>query len=141
MQTIYIEQDSIQTLNNSLLEITNHKFSLTKYDKVRNIRNKIFGHPSDKSNGKIKTRHFFDIEDKNTQLIKHLYWGTEAEIEGENIILTELIKENSNNTLLYLNEIEEKSFREISEQKKVSINTLLSRKSGILSSLLRYFNK
>lgn len=139
MQTIYIEQDSIQTLNNSLLEITNHKFSLTKYDKVRNIRNKIFGHPSDKSNGKIKTRHFFDIEDKNTQLIKHLYWGTEAEIEGENIILTELIKENSNNTLLYLNEIEENlknKFKKMMNNYKIKFENLFRHSSYTFEKIL-----
>jgi hypothetical protein len=139
MQTIYIEQDSIQTLKNSILEISNHKFSLTKYDKVRNIRNKIFGHPSDKSNGKIKTRHFFDIEDKKTQLIKHLYWGTEAEIEGENIILPELIKENSNNTLLYLNEIEENlknKFKEMMNNYKIKFENLFRHSSYTFEKIL-----
>lgn len=127
MQTIYIEQDSVQTLQNSILERINQKFSLSKYDKIRNIRNKIFGHPSEKSNGKMKTRHLFDIENKKTQLIKHIYWGTEEEAGSENIIITDIVKENSCITLLYLNEIEENfknKFKEIMDNYNIKFENL-----------------
>ena len=105
IQTLYIEQDSIQTLKNAILE--NGNFSLNNYHNVRSIRNKVFGHPSAKNSGKIITRHFFDIMDKNKQLIKHIYWGTVEEIESENFTIADLVLENSKTTFAYLKEIEE----------------------------------
>jgi division protein CdvB (Snf7/Vps24/ESCRT-III family) len=111
MQTIYIEQDSMQTLRNALLEIKYDGFKLNNYDEVRDTRNKVFGHPSDKKTGTIKTRHFFDIIDKNEQRIKHLYWGTIKEIDSEEFKINELVLKNSQVTLDYLQEIE-KEFKE-----------------------------
>jgi RNA polymerase sigma factor (sigma-70 family) len=43
--------------------------------------------------------------------------------------------------IFVLNEIEEKSFREISEEKKISINTLLSRKRYAILSLRKKLQK
>jgi hypothetical protein len=105
IQTIYIEQDSVNTLKYAITEQNNKGFSLSEYKKIRNIRNKVFGHPSEKRTGKIKTRHFFDIENNEKQIVKHIFWGTEAEIESENFIISDLITSNSKITLTYLEEI------------------------------------
>lgn len=93
IQTIYIEQDTINTLYYSLklIEEKNQKSEEKKdeekfnsgYNDIRYLRNKIFGHPSDNSKnpGGIITRHFFKIYNKNTQEIIHTTWGAEKEIE------------------------------------------------------------
>ena len=47
MQTLYIEQDTMQTLQNALLEEKYNGFKLDNYNRIRDLRNKIFGHPSD----------------------------------------------------------------------------------------------
>jgi hypothetical protein len=108
MQTLYIEQDTIQSLTNALLEETYSGFKLNNYNRIRDLRNKIFGHPSDKQVGKLKTRHFFDIKDSTKQVIKHIYWGTEREIESDVFYITELVLENSKNSLIYLESLENK---------------------------------
>lgn len=139
MQTIYIEQDSIQTLKNAILENKNGNFFLNNYDNVRSIRNKVFGHPSDKSSGKIKTRHFFDIVDNNKQLIKHLYWGTVNEIESENFIIADLVLENSKATFAYLQEIEQDfklKFKEIMNKYTVKFDDIFKGASYTFEKLL-----
>lgn len=139
MQTLYIEQDSIQTLKNAILENKNGNFSLNNYDNVRSVRNKVFGHPSDKSLGKIKTRHFFDIVDENKQLIKHLYWGTVRGIESENFIIADLVLENSKTTFAYLKEIEQDfklKFNEIMNKYTVKFDNIFKGASYTFDKLL-----
>lgn len=139
MQTLYIEQDSIQTLKNAILENKNGNFSLNNYDNVRSVRNKVFGHPSDKSLGKIKTRHFFDIVDENKQLIKHLYWGTVIGIESENFIIADLVLENSKTTFAYLKEIEQDfklKFNEIMNKYTVKFDNIFKGASYTFDKLL-----
>ncbi len=139
MQTLYIEQDSIQTLKNAILENKNSNFLLNNYDNVRSIRNKLFGHPSAKSSGKIKTRHFFDIVDKNKQLIKHIYWGTVKEIESEKFIITDLVLENSKTTFAYLQEIEQDfklKFKEIMNKYTVKFDDIFKHASYTFEKLL-----
>lgn len=115
MQTLYIEQDSMQTLQNALFENKYDGFKLNNYDKVRDTRNKVFGHPSDKKTGSIKTRHFFDIIDHKEQTIKHLYWGTIKEIDSEEFKINELVQENSQVTFDYLQEIEKEFIQKFKE--------------------------
>ena len=106
IQTIYMEQDSVETLKFAIIEQNKQRgFSLSNYKEIRNIRNQVFGHPSEKRAGKIKTRHFFDIEDSEKEIVKHIFWGTEAEIESENFTISDLISNNSKITLTYLEEI------------------------------------
>lgn len=141
MQTIYIEQDIIQTLRNALLEIKYHSFKLSNYNKVRATRNEVFGHPSDKSNKKlkIKTRHFFDIIDHQSQTIKHLYWGTIKEIESEEFKINELVLENSQVTFEYLQEIEKElkqKFKEIMATYKVQFDTIFKGANYTFEKLL-----
>lgn len=141
MQTLYIEQDSMQTLRNALLENKYDGFKLKNYDKVRDIRNKVFGHPSDKSNKKlkIKTRHFFDITNNKKQTIKHLYWGTVKEIESEEFIITDLVLENSQITLDYLRNFEKEfkqKYNKIMEKYTVKFNTIFIHAGYIFEKLL-----
>lgn len=141
MQTFYIEQDSTQTLRNALLEIKYDGFKLSKYDKVRATRNEVFGHPSDKSNKrlKIKTRHFFDIIDHQRQIIKHLYWGTIKEIESEEFMINELVLENSEVTFDYLQEIEKEfkqKFKEIMASFTVQFDTIFKGANYTFEKLL-----
>jgi len=139
MQTIYIEQDSIQTLRNALLEIKYDGFKLNNYDKVRDTRNKVFGHPSDKKTGTIKTRHFFDIIDKKEQRIKHLYWGTIKEIDSEEFKINELVLENSQVTFDYLQEIEKEfkqKIKEIMAKYKVQFDTIFKGANYTFEKLL-----
>ena len=127
MQTLYIEQDCIQTLRNSLLENNYREFNLNNYNKVRETRNKVFGHPSDKKTGSIKTRHFFDIVDKNKQLIKHTYWGTSKKCEREFFKIDNLVLENSKTTLAYMQEIEQEikyKFNKIMEKYTIKFNEI-----------------
>lgn len=59
IQTIYIEQDSIETLKFAILEQDKgRQFNMSNYQEIREIRNRVFGHPSEKGAGKKKTRHF-----------------------------------------------------------------------------------
>lgn len=102
MQVLYMEQDSIWTLTNAIKETSNSKFLLPEYENVRRIRNQAFGHPSDKAAGKVKTRHFFDIENSEMQFIKHIYWGNIEGISSERFSVTDLVMENSKATLSYL---------------------------------------
>jgi hypothetical protein len=142
MQTLYIEQDSMQTLRNAMLEEKYNGFKLNKYDKVRDTRNKVFGHPSDKSNRKplkINTRHFFDIKDSKKQTIKHLYWGTVKEIESEEFIILDLVIENSKATLAYLQEIEQdfkSKFKKIMDNYTVKFDNLFKRSLYTFEKLL-----
>lgn len=139
MQTIYIEQDSIQTLRNALLESKYDGFKLNNYDKIRDTRNKVFGHPSDKKTGTIKTRHFFDIIDKKEQRIKHLYWGTIKEIDSEEFKINELVLENSQVTFDYLKEIENKfkeKFKEIMAKYTVQFDTIFKGANYTFEKLL-----
>ncbi|MFB6344048.1 hypothetical protein ACE1ET_20185 [Saccharicrinis sp. FJH62] len=141
MQTLYIEQDSMQTLQNALLEIKYDGFKLNNYDKVRDTRNKVFGHPSDKSNKKlkIKTRHFFDITDNKKQTIKHLYWGTVKEIESEKFNITNLVLENSQITLGYLKDFEKdfkQKFNEIMTKYTVKFDTIFKNAGYTFEKLL-----
>jgi len=139
MQTLYIEQDTMQTLQNALLEEKFNGFKLDKYNKVRDLRNKIFGHPSDKQSGKIKTRHFFDILDNKEQLVKHLYWGTEKEIESEEFHIPQIIKENSKHTFTYLEDLEVNfidKFAEIMTNYKISFNDIFKGANYTFEKLL-----
>jgi len=142
VQTLYIEQDSMQTLRNAILEEKHKEFKLNKYNKVRDTRNKVFGHPSDKSQKKpikIKTRHFFDIKDSKKQIIKHLYWGTEKEIESEDFTILNLVKENSKATLAYLQEIEKDfkiKFKKIMDNYTIKFNILFPRAGYTFEKLL-----
>lgn len=139
MQTIYIEQDSIQTLKNALLEENYSGFKLSKYNKVRDLRNKIFAHPSDKKSGRVTTRHFFDISDKKQQTIKHLYWGTVEEIESEEFRLPDMILENSKTTYTYLESLEVDvivKFKKIMEKYKVSFDKVFNGANYIFEKLL-----
>ena len=142
MQTLYIEQDSMQTLQNAILEKKYDGFKLNKYDKVRDTRNKVFGHPSDKSykkSIKIKTRNFFDIKNSEKQIIKHLYWGTEKEIESEDFIILDLVIENSKSSLAYLQEIEQNfksKFKNIMDNYTIKFNNLFPRAGYTFEKLL-----
>ena len=141
MQTIYIEQDSMQTLRNALLEIKYDGFKLNKFSNVRDTRNKVFGHPSDKSNKKLKisTRHFFDIKDHQKQTIKHLYWGTEKEIESEEFNISDLVLENSKVTFVYLVEFEKEfkqKFKEIMAKYTVQFDTIFKGANYTFAKLL-----
>lgn len=142
VQTLYIEQDSMQTLRNAILEEKYDGFKLNKYDKVRDTRNKVFGHPSEKSHKiptKIKTRHFFDIKDSKKQTIKHLYWGTVKGIESEEFIILDLVIENSKATLAYLQEIEQDfklKLKEIMDNYTVKFDKIFDRASYTFDKLL-----
>jgi len=139
MQTIYIEQDSIQTLRNALLECKFDGFKLNNYNRVRDKRNKVFGHPSDKKTGTIKTRHFFDIIDEKEQSIKHLYWGTIKEIDSEEFKITELVLENSQITFNYLQEIEKEfknKFKEIMAKYSVQFDAIFKGANYTFEKLL-----
>ncbi len=139
MQTLYIEQDSIQTLKNAILEQKGNKFTLTHYNRIRDIRNQIFGHPSDKNSGSSKTRHFFNIADENKQLIKHFYWGTIKEIESDCISISDLVLSNSEITLAYLKEIEhdlKNKLMGIMKTYKINLATLLDIASNTFEKLL-----
>lgn len=103
-QTIYIEQDSVKTLMFAIKE-QEGRFNLEDYEEIRNIRNEIFGHPSDKG-WNVKTRHFFDIIDKNKQKIKHIFWSEDNSIKSGCYVISDLIEENSRITLGYLQKIE-----------------------------------
>ena len=139
MQTLYIEQDSMQTLQNAFFENKYDGFKLNNYNKVRDTRNKVFGHPSDKKTGTIKTRHFFDIIDKKEQRIKHLYWGTIKEIDSEEFNIDELVLENSQVTFDYLKEIENKfkeKFKEIMAKYTVQFDTIFKGANYTFEKLL-----
>jgi len=140
IQTIYIEQDSIETLKFAINEQKKEKyFTLINYKKIRDLRNQVFGHPSEKTAGKSKTRHFFDIENNQSQLIKHLFWGTEKEIESENFVITNLVEENSKITIAYLvgfkDEIKLK-FENIMANYKIKFESLFKGTSYTFEKLL-----
>lgn len=139
MQTLYMEQDCIHTLKNSIKEC-NNKFDLEKYDNVRDIRNKVFGHPSDKKKANnIKTRHFFDIVDEKKQLLNHTFWGTENGIERTNLSIRDLVIENSINTLYYLGEIElvfKNKIEEIMSTYKIQLESLFKMSDYYFDKLL-----
>ncbi|WP_459744444.1 hypothetical protein [Polaribacter sp. OB-PA-B3] len=140
IQTIYIEQDSIETLKFALTEQKkNRYFTLSEYKEIRNLRNQVFGHPSEKSAGKHKTRHFFDIENNQSQLIKHLFWGTENEIESENFTISNIIEENSKITIGYLKEFEKEiklKFEKIMDNYKIKFDSLFKSVSYTFEKLL-----
>jgi hypothetical protein len=139
MQTIYIEQDCIQTLKLAIKEENENKFILNNYNKVRDIRNKVFGHPSEKKTNGIKTRHFFDIVDDKKQLIKHIYWGTANEIESNRFSICDMVSENSNTTFSYLGEIEADfkiKIKEIMSEYKIGFESLFSGSGYIFEKLL-----
>ena len=139
MQILYIEQDCMQTLQNALSENKNNGFKLNKYKDIRDIRNKIFGHPSDKQAGLLKTRHFFDIIDKNKQIIRHTYWGIAEEIIGEDINIHNLVLENSEITFDYLQEFEsifKQKFNEIMSQYKVKFDNIFKETNYTFEKLL-----
>lgn len=139
MQTIYIEQDTVQTLRNALLEEDYNGFKLNNYNKIREIRNKVFGHPSNKKSGSIKTRHFFDIKDHNQQVIKHLYWGSVKEIESEEFSIPDLVFENSKITFAYLEDLEKyftNKFNEIMAKYTVNFNSIFKGAEYTFSKLL-----
>ena len=109
MQTIYIEQDAIITLRNALFGVVEKKSEIPeKYKEIRDVRNKIFGHPTNKKTGGGTTQHFFDILDFEKQTISHISWGTDGEIRGEEICIYELVLKNSEYTLYYLEEFKKK---------------------------------
>ncbi|GAA3651804.1 hypothetical protein [Flavivirga jejuensis] len=139
IQTIYIEQDSVNTLKYAITEQNNKGFSLSEYKKIRNIRNKVFGHPSEKRTGKIKTRHFFDIKNSEKQIVKHIFWGTEAEIESENFTISDLITSNSKITLTYLEEIGKElklKFEKIMANYNIKFESLFKSGTYIFEKLL-----
>lgn len=140
IQTIYIEQDSVETLKFAIIEQSKgRQFSLSNYKEIRDIRNQVFGHPSEKRAGKTKTRHFFDIENNEKEIIKHIFWGTEAEIESENFTVSDLITNNSKITLAYLEEIEKEiklKFEEIMNNHKIKFEHLFKSASYTFGKLL-----
>lgn len=141
MQSLYIEQDSMQTLRNALLEVKYDGFKLNNYNNVRDKRNEVFGHPSDKSNKKlnIKTRHFFEITDNKKQTIKHLYWGTVEEIESEEFNVKDLVLENSKVTFAYLQEFEnelKEKFTEITAKYTVQFDIIFNNANYTFEKIL-----
>jgi sulfur relay (sulfurtransferase) DsrC/TusE family protein len=140
IQTVYIEQDSIETLKYAINQQQKEKyFTLTNYKKIRDLRNQVFGHPSEKKAGKRKTRHFFDIENNQSQLIKHLFWGTEKEIESENFFISDLIEQNSKITIDYLKEFKNEiklKFESIMNNYKIKFNLLFKGASYTFEKLL-----
>ncbi|GGK25488.1 hypothetical protein GCM10007962_19670 [Yeosuana aromativorans] len=140
IQTIYMEQDSIETLKFAITEQKrSNYFILSEYKKIRDLRNQVFGHPSDKNAGNYKTRHFFDIENNQSQLIKHLFWGTEKEIESENFIISNLIEENSKITIAYLEEFKKEiklKFEKIMDNYKIKFDSLFKSASYTFEKLL-----
>lgn len=140
IQTIYIEQDSIETLKFAIIEQRKNKyFTLSEYKKIRDLRNQVFGHPSEKNAGKYKTRHFFDIENNESQIIKHLFWGTEKEIESENFTISNLIEQNSKITIAYLKEFEKEiklKFETIMDNHKIKFDSLFKSASYTFEKLL-----
>jgi len=140
IQTIYIEQDSTETLKFAINEQKKERyFTLTNYKKIRDLRNQVFGHPSEKTSGKSKTRHFFGIENNQSQLIKHLFWGTEKEIESENFIITNLAEENSKITIAYLKGFKDDikfKFQNIMANYKIKFESLFKSTSYTFEKLL-----
>lgn len=127
MQTLYIEQDSMQTLRKALLEEKYNGFKLNNYNKIRDTRNDVFGHPSDRKSGSIKTRHFFDIKDDKEQVIKHIYWGTPESIDSKEFNISHLVLDNSKITFAYLQELEAdfiNKFKEIMAEYSINLNTV-----------------
>jgi hypothetical protein len=140
IQTIYIEQDSIETLKFAINEQKKEKyFTLINYKKIRDLRNQVFGHPSEKTAGKSKTRHFFDIENNQSQLIKHLFWGTEKEIESEKFVITNLVEDNSKITIAYLKGFKDEiklKFENIMANYKIKFKSLFKGTSYTFEKLL-----
>lgn len=140
IQSIYIEQDSVETLKFAITEQNKQRrFNLSNYEEIRKIRNQIFGHPSEKREGKIKTRHFFDIEDSEKKIVKHIFWGTKTEIDTEYFIISDLIFNNSKITLSYLEEIEQEiklKFEKSMDNYSIKFETLFKSATYIFSKLL-----
>ena len=143
MQVLFIEQDSVQTLKNAVSEKKFDGFKLNKYDAVRTTRNDSFGHPTDRGYKNSKTRHFFDIIDEKEQIVKHLFWGTEKEIESDKFVISDLVRENSETTLAYLSEIEEEiknKFQNVMKVFKVKFDGFSQGVSHAFSKLLTKAN-
>lgn len=139
MQTLYIEQDTVQTLRNALLEDSFTRFKLSKYNKIRDTRNKVFGHPSDKKSGSIKTRHFFDIKDDKEQVIKHIYWGTPESIDSKEFNISNIVLDNSKITFAYLIELETKfidKFKGIMAKYSINLDSVFKNAGYTFEKLL-----
>jgi len=142
MQTIYIEQDCMLTLQNAILEQT-QKEHLTNYTSIRSIRNEAFGHPSEKKKNKQFSRHFFDIADSEKQILKIIDWKTTGNIESYHFDLTETVKKNSKITNDYLEDIKIKFITKIKNKLtefKIKVSDLFSGASYIFEKLLTKHN-
>ncbi len=142
MQTIYIEQDCMLTLQNAILEQTK-KEHLTSYTSIRSIRNEAFGHPSEKKKNKQFSRHFFDIADSEKQILKIIDWETTGKIESYHFDLTETVKKNSKITNDYLEDIKIKFITKIKNKLtefKINVSDLFSGANYIFEKLLTKHN-
>jgi hypothetical protein len=142
MQTIYIEQDCVLTLQNAFLERYEKKY-LTNHAIIRNIRNEAFGHPSEKKKNKQFSRHFFDIADSEKQVLKIINWKITGKIESYHFNLTETVKKNSKITNDYLEDIKIKFITKIKTKLtefKIKVSDLFSGAKYIFEKLLTKYN-
>ncbi len=117
MQAIYIEQDCMLNLQNALLG-KNDKSALADYKRIRDLRNEAFGHPSERKKKGTFSRHFFDIVDKDRQLIKIINWESDGDINSAHIALPQIVKENSKITINYLQNLKQDFITKINLQMK-----------------------
>jgi hypothetical protein len=141
MQTMYIEQDSVKTLRDSILE-SQSTFDLNDYNEIRFLRNEAFGHPSSKSKrgkGNGKSRHFFDIIDSYAQIIKVTNWNKESDIDSATFDISQLVKDNSEITVKYLKEIQQllkDKFDSKMKEYKVQFSKVFQNDGYIFSKLI-----
>lgn len=139
MQTVYIEQDAVESLKCGINEIVSNRKPLPKYQEIRAIRNSIFGHPADYGTKNRITRHFFDIEDNQKQVIRHLCWGFDNGMEMNKISICDTVSNNSEFTYSYLIEIESdiiNKFKNIMSKFKVQFDSLFTNAPYIFRHLL-----
>lgn len=117
MQTIYIEQDCVKLLFKSFLELKKNK-QFDDYIEIRNIRNKVFGHPTLTNHNKIKEHHFFYIEDVEKQIFTHTNWSLKENDSIKEYSVKEIVLKNTEVTLNYLNELQESVYQKLKIMKK-----------------------
>lgn len=115
MQAIYIEQDCMLNLRNSILG-KGGKTPLINYKSIRDLRNEAFGHPSERQKKGSFSRHFFDIENESDQRIKIINWEGSGDINSTQIILPKIVEENSKVSIDYLIEIKKAFITKINDQ-------------------------
>lgn len=142
IQALYIEQDSVNTLTKSILK-DNTVSILNSYSEIRNLRNRAFGHPTEKRSKKKFSRHFFDVIDQKKQLIKIINWNPQGSINAETISLASIVKDNSDITIVLLKDLYQKFMDNINQVKKeytIVIQKLFQNYNYTFSKLLSKIN-